>query len=65
MLPATAVARMEGRAAPAAAFLSPVAREYPSRALEGFFRPSRAKRTPARGVKKNLKPCTYKQWEHA
>ncbi len=24
----------------------------------------KAKRTPARGVKKNLKPCTYKQWEH-
>ncbi|TBS06699.1 hypothetical protein DXN17_24175 [Salmonella enterica subsp. enterica serovar Enteritidis] len=23
----------------------------------------KAKRTPARGVKKNLKPCTYKQWE--
>jgi hypothetical protein len=37
MLPAIAVARMEGRTAPAAAFLSPVARDYPSRALEGFF----------------------------
>jgi hypothetical protein len=28
-------------AAPAAAFLSPVARDYPSRAFEGVFRPSR------------------------
>jgi hypothetical protein len=34
MLPASAVARTEGRTAPAAAFLSPVARDYPSRALE-------------------------------
>ncbi|KAF0786415.1 hypothetical protein L243_09780 [Salmonella enterica subsp. enterica serovar Worthington str. BCH-3008] len=28
------------------------------------YREGKAKRTPARGVKKNLKPCTYKQWEH-
>jgi hypothetical protein len=28
-------------AAPAATFLSPVTRDYLSRALEGFFRPSR------------------------
>ncbi len=27
------------------------------------YREGKAKRTPARGVKKNLKPCTYKQWE--
>jgi hypothetical protein len=31
----------EGTAAPAATILSPVARDYPSRAFEGFFRPSR------------------------
>jgi hypothetical protein len=36
-----AVARLKGRAAPAATFLSPVARDYPSRALGGFFRPPR------------------------
>jgi hypothetical protein len=30
-------------AAPAAAFLSPVARDYPSRALERFFSPSRSR----------------------
>lgn len=30
---------MEGRAAPVAADLSPVARDYPSRALSGFFMP--------------------------
>jgi hypothetical protein len=30
---------MEGRAAPVATFLSPVARDYPSRALGGFFMP--------------------------
>ena len=29
-----------------------------------LYREGKAKRTPARGVKKNLKPCTYKQWEH-
>ena len=40
-MPVRAVAAMEGRAAPAAAFLSPVARDYPSRALDGFFRPPR------------------------
>ncbi|GLR11210.1 hypothetical protein GCM10007905_39300 [Mixta theicola] len=27
------------------------------------YREGKAKRTPARGVKQNLKPCTYKQWE--
>ncbi len=27
------------------------------------YREGKAKRTPARGVKENLKPCTYKQWE--
>jgi len=32
-----AVARLKGRAAPAAAFLSPVARDYPNRALGGVF----------------------------
>jgi hypothetical protein len=32
---------MEGFAAPAAANLSPVARDYPSRALGGFFMPPR------------------------
>jgi hypothetical protein len=31
------VARLKGRAAPAATFLSPVARDYPSRALGGVF----------------------------
>jgi hypothetical protein len=31
----------EGIAAPAATILSPVARDYPSRAFEGFFRPPR------------------------
>src|SRR5258708_860582 len=31
----------EGRAAPVATFLSPVARDYPSRALGGFFMPPR------------------------
>jgi hypothetical protein len=31
----------EGTAAPAATILSPVARDYPSRAFEGVFRPSR------------------------
>jgi hypothetical protein len=40
-MPSAAVARTEGRAAPAAAILSPVARDYPSRALDGFFRPPR------------------------
>jgi len=40
-LPRAAFAVSEEMAAPAAAFLSPVARDYPSRALEGFFRPSR------------------------
>jgi hypothetical protein len=33
----------EGKAAPAAVFLSPVARDYPNRALDGFFRPSRCR----------------------
>ena len=32
---------MEGRAAPITALLSPVARDYPSRALSGFFMPPR------------------------
>jgi hypothetical protein len=36
-----AVARVKGRTAPAATLLSPVARDYPSRACEGFFRSSR------------------------
>ena len=27
------------------------------------YREGKAKRTPLRGVKQNLKPCTYKQWE--
>jgi len=40
-MPVTAVARVEGRAAPAAAVLSPVARDYPSRAFNGFFIPPR------------------------
>lgn len=40
-MPATAVARVEGKAAPAATLLSPVARDYPSRALVGFFIPPR------------------------
>jgi hypothetical protein len=35
------IAALEGTAAPAATILSPVARDYPSRAFEGFFRPSR------------------------
>jgi hypothetical protein len=35
------IAALEGAAAPAATTLSPVARDYPSRAFEGFFRPSR------------------------
>jgi hypothetical protein len=35
------IAASEGIAAPAATILSPVARDYPSRAFEGFFRPSR------------------------
>jgi len=35
------IARLKGRAAPAATFLSPVARDYPSCALGGFFRPPR------------------------
>ena len=30
----------EGEAEPASAFLSPVARDYPSRALRGFFMPA-------------------------
>jgi hypothetical protein len=34
-----AISRLKGRAAPAATFLSPVARDYPSCALGGFFRP--------------------------
>jgi hypothetical protein len=36
-----AKARVEGLSAPAAASLSPVARDYPSRACGGFFRPPR------------------------
>ena len=28
-----------------------------------MYREGKAKRTPVRGVKQNLKPCTYKQWE--
>jgi hypothetical protein len=32
---------MEGKVAPVAAHLSPVARDYPSRAFNGFFMPSR------------------------
>ena len=40
-MPSAAVARTEGMAAPAAAALSPVARDYPSRALDGFFMPPR------------------------
>jgi len=32
--------RSEGRAEPASANLSPVARDYPSRALRGFFMPA-------------------------
>jgi hypothetical protein len=35
------IARLKGRAAPAATILSPVARDYPSCALGGFFRPPR------------------------
>ena len=27
------------------------------------YREGKAKRTPVRGVKYNLKPCAYKQWE--
>lgn len=38
-LPAARAA--EGRAAPVAAFLSPVARDYPNRAFGGFFMPPR------------------------
>ncbi|HXA14136.1 MAG TPA: hypothetical protein VNW23_03340, partial [Opitutaceae bacterium] len=34
-----AIARVEGLPAPAAVNLSPVARDYPSRAFSGFFRP--------------------------
>ena len=33
------------------------------RPIVNQYREGKAKRTPARGVKKNLKPCTYKQWE--
>ena len=40
-LPASCVAAREGRATPAVADLSPVARDYPSRALDGFFMPPR------------------------
>jgi len=40
-VPSTTVARVKGTAAPAATILSPVARDYPSRALEGFFSSSR------------------------
>ena len=36
----------------------------PSTLILSETRRGTAKRTPARGVKKNLKPCTYKQWEH-
>ncbi len=32
--------RSEGKAEPASANLSPVARDYPSRALRGFFMPA-------------------------
>ena len=28
------------------------------------YREGKAKRTGVTGVKENLKPCTYKQWEH-
>ena len=28
------------------------------------YREGKVKRTPVRGVKENLKPCAYKQWEH-
>jgi hypothetical protein len=35
------IAALKGTAAPAATILSPVARDYLSRAFEGFFRPSR------------------------
>jgi hypothetical protein len=36
-VPFTPLARLKGRVAPAATNLSPVARDYPSRALSGVF----------------------------
>jgi hypothetical protein len=39
-MPSSAVARRKGKAAPAATFRSPVARDYPSRVLDNPLRPS-------------------------
>ena len=38
----------EGNAEPASTFLSPVARDYPSRALHGFFMPGGASTVPSK-----------------
>jgi hypothetical protein len=38
----------EGEAEPASTFLSPVARDYPSRALRGFFMPGGASTVPSK-----------------
>ena len=34
-----------------------------SRPIVNKYREGKVKSTPARGVKKYLKPCAYKQWE--
>jgi hypothetical protein len=35
----------------------------PWRPIVNQYREGKAKRTPARGVKENLKPSAYKRWE--
>ena len=35
----------------------------PRRPIVNQYREGKAKRTPVRGVKKNLKPFAYKRWE--
>ena len=56
-LPRAAFAVSEEMAAPAAAVLSPVARDYPSRAFDEYFSPSRS-RLFYQGTRWKLKfPC--------
>jgi len=33
------------------------------RPIANKYREGKVKSTPVRGVKQNLKPCVYKQWE--
>jgi len=57
-MPGRGLRRVEGRAAPVAAFLSPVAREYPSRALSGVFQAAAPRRGRSLVIPRSPMPPT-------